>query len=67
MANYHIESDSGVHTIIEKKSKAVMSFKEFQKAAKLVGTMNKSGAGFNGNTPDFFTLKYPEMNKAAQE
>lgn len=66
---YRINEKNGSYKIIEKGSELVVAvLTEKDAAVKLCRSLNL-GAGFDGFTPTFFTLKYPEdpaKGKAAQ-
>lgn len=67
--SYRINEKSGSYEIIEKGSELVIAARaEKDVAVKLCRSLNL-GAGFDGFTPTFFTLKYPDdhaKGKAAQ-
>lgn len=66
---YRINEKNGSYEIIEKGSELAVAVRpEKDVAVKLCRSLNL-GAGFDGFTPTFFTLKYPEdpaKGKAAQ-
>jgi hypothetical protein len=58
-----VKENAGVFEIIERGSDLVVaSRKSNEEARKLARSLNL-GAGFNGFTPPFFTLKYPDHAK----
>lgn len=66
---YRVNEKKNLFEIIEKGSELVVAaLKEKDAATKLCRSLNL-GSGFDGFTPTFFTLKYPEdpaKGKAAQ-
>ena len=66
---YRVNEKNGLFEIIEKGSELVVAIKnEKDTATKLCRSLNL-GSGFDGFTPPFFTLKYPDdhaKGKAAQ-
>jgi len=66
---YRVNDKEGMYEIIEKGSELVVAIRtEKDVAVKLCRSLNLGG-GFDGFTPPFFTLKYPDdpaKGKAAQ-
>jgi hypothetical protein len=69
MMGYKMNEKDGLFEIVEKGSELVVAVRKGKEdATKLTRSLNL-GAGFDGFTPTFFTLKYPEdpaKGKAAQ-
>lgn len=67
--SYRVNENNGSYEIIEKGSELVVAVRSDKDVAvKLCRSLNL-GAGFDGFTPPFFTLKYPDdpaKGKAAQ-
>lgn len=57
---YRVNENKNLFEIIEKGSELVVATrKDKNEAVKLCRTLNL-GSGFDGFTPPFFTLKYPD-------
>lgn len=69
MMGYKMNEKDGLFEIVEKGSELVIAVKRGKdEATKLTRSLNL-GSGFDGFTPTFFTLKYPDdpaKGKAAQ-
>ena len=60
--SYYVKKTETVFDVVEKGSELVMKkFGDESEARKLCRSLNL-GAGFNGNTPDFFCYTYPKVS-----
>jgi hypothetical protein len=60
---YRMNEKDGLFEIVEKGTELVVAVrKDKDAAAKLTRSLNL-GSGFDGFTPPFFTLKYPDHAK----
>lgn len=60
---YNVKENAGVFEIIERGTDLVVANRKSNEEARKLARSLNLGAGFNGFTPTFFTLTYPDHTK----
>jgi len=58
--SYNVKEKDGIFEIIERGSDLVVATRKSNDEARKLARSLNLGSGFNGFTPTFFTLKYPD-------
>jgi hypothetical protein len=61
--SYNVKQKSGTFEIIERDTNLVVASKNTNEEARSMARSLNLGSGFNGFTPTFFTLAYPDHTK----
>lgn len=58
--SYNVKEKSGTFEVIERGTDLVVASRTSNEEARRLARSLNLGSGFNGFTPTFFTLKYPD-------
>jgi hypothetical protein len=61
--SYNVKQKSGIFEIVERGTDLVVASRTTNEEARKLARSLNLGSGFNGFTPTFFTLAYPDPAK----